>query len=125
MSLQITLTGRPISVNHMWRSSVAKNGKAFTYMPMAEKNTREAWKIQAQSQLRKQGVRGPLEAQDLTVTVKFFFENKMRRDIENYIKVAFDALIGVAYVDDSQVGFLTASKQVDPGNPRTEIEIYN
>lgn len=120
--ITITLTGRPISVNHMWRSSVAKNGKAFTYMPTEAKNTREAWRLTAQSQIRKQGVIGPFVG-DVAMTIKFFFENRLRRDIENYIKVAFDALIGVAYEDDSQVQTIIASKQVDAESPRIEITI--
>lgn len=121
--ISIILTGSPVSANHMWRSSVAKGtGRPFTYMPTEAKNTKQFWQLTAQNQLKKQG-KNMLLGDCIHIDIKFHFENKMRRDIDNYLKVALDALTGVVYEDDRQIKSLRAEKFYDPASPRIEILI--
>ena len=121
---QITLVGAPISANHMWRSSVAKGtGRPFTYMPTEAKNMREFWRMTALNQLRKQGKKMIEDSNEIGVDIKFFFETKARRDIDNFLKVVIDSMTGVVYKDDSQIRQLHAEKLYDPGSPRIEIII--
>lgn len=124
MTYPITLTGRPISVNHMWKNAVANNGKAFTYLTTEGKNTKEFWQLTALAQMRKAG-RKIIEEGRVEMDIKLFFENRLRRDIDNYLKVILDSLTGVAYRDDSQIHALTIEKFVDQANPRIEIIIAN
>lgn len=44
-------------------------------------------------------------------------------DLDNSLKVALDALKGVAYLDDSQVVRIEAERHDDKANPRLEIEV--
>lgn len=46
-----------------------------------------------------------------------------RGDLDNFLKVVGDALIGFAYHDDSQVVELRARRFDDPQCPRFEIEV--
>jgi Holliday junction resolvase RusA-like endonuclease len=44
-------------------------------------------------------------------------------DLDNLAKLVQDALNGIAYVDDSQIVELTATKGIDRDRPRTEVRI--
>ncbi len=59
---------------------------------------------------------------DVSVTMRFYRPAK-RGDIDNFQKVAIDALRGIAYTDDKQIVELHAFRQDDKHNPRVEIEI--
>lgn len=52
-----------------------------------------------------------------------FFRAARRGDLDNRLKVALDALRGIAYEDDSQVTRLEAEQAEDAENPRVEIEV--
>lgn len=125
----IILTGQPVSVNSMWRSSLTKNGKPYTYMPTEAKNMKEFWQLETRKQWQKTAPSGghimPLGADNLDVDIKFFFKDRLRRDIDNFIKVAMDVLTGIVWVDDSQIKRLSAMKEVDVVSPRIEITIKN
>lgn len=122
--INITLEGRPLSLNHMYRSATSKRGKSFTYMTTEGKNAKTAWGIVAQSQMRLQGAE-MFKYQKLSVQVVFHFEDNLRRDIDNYSKGLLDCLSGVAWFDDSQIWELSLRKGVVPKGqqPRTEIVI--
>jgi len=45
-------------------------------------------------------------------------------DLDGYFKAVFDALTGIAWVDDSQITKIEAERFDDKTNPRVEIEIY-
>jgi Holliday junction resolvase RusA-like endonuclease len=46
-----------------------------------------------------------------------------RGDLDNYLKVAIDSLIGYAYLDDSQIAEIHATRHEDKLCPRIEIEV--
>lgn len=123
--ITINLPGRPLSVNHIWRST-SRGGKPITYKTAEGKDATEAWKLIARTQFRSQN-QGSIQCfeGDLEVTVKFYFDNKARRDIDNFLKVALDTLTGVVWLDDSQIWKLHVEKHIasiDEGT-RTIIEI--
>lgn len=64
-------------------------------------------------------VTGPLR-----VRLRFFRDNMRRVDLDNLAKIPLDALNKLAWVDDSQIVSLIASKHLDRDNPRTEIELW-
>lgn len=45
-------------------------------------------------------------------------------DLDGYFKAVFDALTGIAWVDDGQITKIDAERFEDKINPRVEIEIY-
>ena len=59
----------------------------------------------------------------LQVVLGFARATERRCDLDNLAKLVLDALNGVAFVDDSQIVLLTASKCVDRTHPRSVIEI--
>ena len=124
--ITITLQGRPLSVNHLWKRGVNRaTGAPVTYMPVESKHQKEAWQILAKAQFARE--RGMPFGKDviLSVSVRYFFENKMRRDIDNYLKATLDVLTGVVWLDDSQIWMLDVEKHIasDGDGPRTEIDI--
>jgi Holliday junction resolvase RusA-like endonuclease len=46
-----------------------------------------------------------------------------RGDLDNFLKVAIDSLIGYAYADDSQIVELHAMRHDDKDDPRIEIQV--
>lgn len=91
-------------------------------MPTAAKEMREFWQMTAMSQMRKQG-RKKIETDTIHLDIKFYFETRARRDIDNYLKVVIDSMTGIIYDDDKQVKSLRAEKFHDPSEPRIEIII--
>jgi crossover junction endodeoxyribonuclease RusA len=121
--ISIKLTGRPLSINHLYRAS-ARGGRPFQYMTAEGKNAKLAWGLTAQAQMRAQGAE-IFKDERLLVTVDFFFENKAKRDLDNYLKALLDCMSGVVWTDDSQIWRLVLQKHIalDDEVPRTEIYI--
>ena len=57
----------------------------------------------------------------LRVEMWFYRDSHRRGDVSNMIKLAEDALNGVAWEDDNQIIDLVGHKRYDKTNPRTEI----
>ncbi|MEZ4522501.1 MAG: RusA family crossover junction endodeoxyribonuclease [Thermomicrobiales bacterium] len=66
-----------------------------------------------------ESARGEPLACDLT----FFFTTPYRRDLDGGLKIALDALFDALDLDDRYVVSITLTKQIDPLNPRAEIEL--
>ncbi len=118
--ITITLPGRPVSVNHLY-------GRTMTgrvYITKEGASSKSFWQIHAKQQFKRQ--RGEIFKEDnLKVTVRYFFENKARRDVDNYLKALLDCLTGVVWDDDRQVMELSVVKGYAPKGeqPRTELEV--
>lgn len=63
----------------------------------------------------------PLEG-DIKVTLRFFRPAK-RGDLDNCFKQVFDSLEGHAYLNDSQIAAIDATRDDDKHCPRVEIDI--
>ena len=59
---------------------------------------------------------------NVSVTIAVYRPAK-RGDLDNFLKVAIDSLIGHAFVDDSQIVAIHATRHDDPQCPRVEIEV--
>ena len=113
----IVLQGNPQSVNTIWRSRCCGR-TPIVYLSDYGKKLKASYALQAQSQWKDK----PFEDK-LSVSVKMFFGDQKRRDIDNFFKAALDSLKGICYTDDSQIYELRAVKDVDKFFPRIEIEI--
>lgn len=58
----------------------------------------------------------------VAVYVKAYRPRKLG-DLDNTLKVALDALKGLAFEDDSQIVAINAERHEDKENPRLEIEV--
>jgi crossover junction endodeoxyribonuclease RusA len=60
----------------------------------------------------------------IIVEMDFFLGNRRRADLSNFLKLAEDALNGIAWDDDSQIIEALVHKHVDKLFPRTEIRVW-
>lgn len=102
----------PTSVNRMYRA-----GQRRVYKTSSAKASAEtlAWEIRKQYPAL-------LRNDDITLTVRFFFENRRRRDSDNLLKQLFDAGTGIIWRDDSQIRRYTVERTYS-GGPRLELDI--
>lgn len=103
----------PPSANRYWRnfkSQIVKSPEARAYQRKVA--------LLSRAQL---GREGPL-AGDVSVIVSVYRPAK-RGDLDNALKVMLDALKGIAYVDDSQIVELVATRRDDKANPRAVVTI--
>lgn len=68
----------------------------------------------------------PIAGDDIHVGLTFFLGPRRSKrdrqpDLDNLVKLALDAMIGLAFADDKQVTVLTATLQRDSDEPRTLI----
>jgi len=69
--------------------------------------------------LPKERIKGRVE-----IELNFYFPDKRRRDLDNYIKSMLDTLVLYGVIeDDSNVHRLVAEKYYDKNNPATVIKI--
>lgn len=109
----------PISANRYWRSFVPKGWTraVVAISPEAKEYKKQVGWIANAARVRNP-VRGLVE-----VRIKLFPRDKRLLDIDNVLKVAIDALAGIAYENDRQVNKLSAERCDPDGNPRLEVEV--
>ena len=79
-------------------------------------------KITSGKQARSQYHGKPLTGL-LSVSVTLFFGTKRRADLDNFHKLSFDALSGIVWEDDSQIGQLMVLLGYDKERPRIELRV--
>jgi len=89
-----------------------------TYMTNECKTLKEQWQWEAKSQWKGAPLVG-----EVNITLTLFHGNKIKRDVDNFNKLVFDALTGIVYDDDNQVAELTIKRAYDKENPRVEVEL--
>lgn len=119
VSVKFTVPGDP-QTKARARFSRRKSGKVHAYTPQ---KTVDGMKKVATYYRRARGAGRP-GTKGFGADIKFYVATNQRRDIDNYAKLVFDALNGVAWVDDSQVTELAAKIIRGSDNPRTEVHIY-
>lgn len=108
----IVVPGRP---RPKGRPRFGRGGRAFTpkttleYEQLIQKNAKSI-------------VTKPFESNDITFNVVVYFKNKTHGDVDNYVKIASDALNKIAYNDDKQIKHIEGHLYYDK-NERMEIEI--
>jgi crossover junction endodeoxyribonuclease RusA len=87
------------------------------YMTAEGKAIKEAykWELKVQKAKMYQG--------DLEVKIELWFNDKRKRDVDNFNKLILDAGTGILWEDDSQIRILTISKYYNKDNPRVELEV--
>jgi Holliday junction resolvase RusA-like endonuclease len=113
----VVLSGEPKSTQHIYRNT-CRGGFSTTYMTAEGKALKEKYQWEARSQWNGK----PLEG-DIAVSITLYFGTKRRADLDNFNKLSLDALTGIAYLDDSQIGKLTIARAYDKTRPRIEIQV--
>ena len=114
---RITLLGEPRSTGSIYKIQT-KGMFATTYVTKAGKDLKASYQKQAKEQWKNNLILG-----EVRMEMFLWFGTKRRCDIDNFNKLAFDALTGIVWEDDSQVKILTIKKLYDKQNPRIELDI--
>lgn len=96
-----------------------RNGSVVTY---TDRKTVESQRKVAAAYLAARGAGSPATC-GFTVELAFHVARRQRRDVDNYSKLAMDALTGLAWEDDSQVTELHAKVFHQASEPRTEVHV--
>lgn len=81
---------------------------------------KEQWQWEAKSQWK-----GAPHTGEVAITMTLYHGNKIKRDVDNFTKLVFDALTGIVYQDDNQVAELTIKRAYDKERPRVEVVIHS
>lgn len=117
-SIQIILTGVPISTNSAYRHTCV-GGFARSYMKKEAVALKESYQWQNKSQWKG---KKPLEG-SLELDIKVYLPTKRNTDWDNLHKLSMDSMNGIIFVDDKQIQKATVSKHYDKNNPRIIIII--
>lgn len=115
--MKIILKGRPLSTQHIYRSA-CRGRFPVRYMTKQGKELKELYRLEAQKQYK-----GKVMPGGCNMEITLFFNDKRRRDVDNYNKLVLDSLEGIVYEDDKQVQKLTIKKRISVEDPRIEIII--
>lgn len=114
MIADLTLHGKPVSTNSLY-----KYGSSGVYMTQDGKDFKESYGWEIRSQFKGQMIKDPVR-----IEMDLYFNNKRRRDWDNYAKIACDAMEGIVLKDDKQIMKATVEKKYDKLDPRIEIRVY-
>lgn len=109
----IILYTKPIIANRRLHHS-----KGVSFTTKLWKDTKYALTLEMRSQWHTAPHSTPL-----VVTLRLYFGDKRKRDIDAYLKILLDAGEGVLYENDNQIAELHVYRFFDINNPRTEIDI--
>jgi Holliday junction resolvase RusA-like endonuclease len=113
----IILSGEPKSTQHIYRKA-CRGGFPQLYMTAEGKTLKEVYQWEAKSQWKGKPLQG-----EISVSITFYFGTKRRADLDNFNKLALDALTGIAYAADSQISELSIRRAYDKHRPRIELGI--
>jgi len=114
MQKTILLNGKLCSTNTLYRFS-----RYGMYMTKNGQETKTSYQKQASAQWREK----PIEHDHIELVINLFFNDKRRRDWDNYHKISGDALNGIVYKDDCQIHKATVTKNYTSGEPCIIIDI--
>lgn len=114
---QFTVPGQPIPKARP-RVVRLKNGRSHSFTPESTEDYAKKVGLVARA-AGVQQLRGRVGIRCL-----FFRADKRRADLENLTKNIWDALIGIAYADDSQIHQSAEVKDYDTANPRCEVRVW-
>ena len=126
MILKIVFHERPKTANRMYR----KGKGARIFLSTKHKGYKAGIAWAASEAITRSGLKTLYPwAGPVSISIDYFFADRRRRDCNNFDKPIFDALNGVVYKDDAQVGNnfdgvgfrATFAKYLDRENPRVEI----
>lgn len=114
MRTKITLTGVPLSVNHLYK----RGRHGGVYMTQEGKDLKEMWMYEVMQQWKEAMITEPV-----AVEVIIYWPDKRKRDNDNALKLIFDCMQGRVYEDDNQIEEHNVKKFYGSKDPRVELTI--
>ena len=118
MKLSFVVPGNPVPKA---RARKGKGGHWHTPQKTIDYEQCIAWTARGAA-IAPVHLRWPIDA-EYRVTATCYFKDHRTRDVINVLMSVCDALKGVLYKDDVQVGEPRAKKMFDAKNPRLEVEV--
>lgn len=112
---KITLTSLPPSVNHAY-NTVRKGKRVVRFRTKKSLDFIEYVRKECESFIEK-----PFE-NDVSVKLHITFGDRRKRDIDNILKILFDSLEGIIWLDDRQVAELYIKREFGDSH-KIEIEV--
>lgn len=109
--MQIILKWNPLSTQHLYwffRNNF--------YMKKEWKETKKRYIREIQEQYNWWVIEW-----DIRIHIIFYFWDKRRRDLDNYLKIILDSMTWLVYNDDCQIQKLVLEKYICKETPRIEI----
>jgi Holliday junction resolvase RusA-like endonuclease len=113
MMIRLKLKETPPSTQHIY-----KIGKKGLYMDKEFAKLKTYYSSEFRKQYKEKAI-----TSNLSLIIEFYFKDKRKRDLDNYLKILLDSMNGLVWKDDSQIQELTLRKFIDVKNSRTEIII--
>lgn len=104
-----------------WKKGKLENTGQRALSKMAEAH-RDMWRLKALSWKNKNRYRIPPK-EKVIIKLWFYFPDKRIRDTHNVPKLLLDALKGVVAEDDYYILLRIQDFEIDPKDPRIEIEV--
>jgi len=98
-------------------------GKGHVYTPTKTTSYEHKVKVFALQAIRKHGSWIVGTKLPVTLTLRVYFENARRQDLDNILKAAADAGNGLIWHDDSQIAELHVYRGYDAKRPRVEVAV--
>lgn len=99
-----------------------KSGRMVMFVPKKYKDYEKA--VRAEARLAMSNATLQPFTGDCIMLVRYFYDTRRLRDVQNLPKSTCDALNEIVYTDDSQVKrIVDMGKFFDKENPRVEIEV--
>ena len=113
-----TVPGEPVSKSR--HKTGVRGGKVYHYKDPSNARAQDRVGVYYRQ------ARGPGQPSDggFGVDVVFHVKKRQRRDVDNFIKLVFDGLTGVAWLDDSQVTEVHAKMIHGSSDPRSVIRVF-
>jgi Holliday junction resolvase RusA-like endonuclease len=117
--LQLIIEGEPITKSRARATTTGGLVKFYTPTKTRQAHQRLAWEFSQAFQHRQ-----PLDSCDLGVELRFSCGTAKRQDLDNLVKLVFDAANRVIWYDDSQVVDLKATMLRSSSHPHTAVRIW-
>ena len=116
--------GEPVTWKRPKQGRNRSTGAVFRYSDKGQELQKDRVRAAARNAGIRKTITGPVHLQLAFYRGHGKATDLSAGDLDNLEKLVKDALNRLAYVDDSQVVRVEKWKDVDPGNPRTEVTIW-
>jgi len=120
--IAFTVQGNAVTKSNA-HGMTGKSGRMVMFVPKKYKDYEKAIKAEAAQAMQNANMK-PFTG-DCIMLLRYYYDTRRLRDVQNLPKSTCDALNEIVYEDDNQVKrMIDMGKFFDKENPRVEIEVF-